>query len=111
MPTAKRSSARRARVVAAADDGRRRIERDLHDGVQQRLVSLGLELRNAQATLPEGVPELHSQLERIVQGMTSAFDELRAISPGSIRRSSPWAVLDLRSGRSRDALRFRSSST
>jgi signal transduction histidine kinase len=75
-------SASRARVVAAADDGRRRIERDLHDGVQQRLVSLGLLLRNAQATLPEGLPELHAQLERVVQGMTSAFDELRAISRG-----------------------------
>jgi signal transduction histidine kinase len=75
-------SASRARVVAAADDTRRRIERDLHDGVQQRLVSLGLELRNAQATLPEGSPELHSQLERVLQGLASAFDELRAVSRG-----------------------------
>jgi signal transduction histidine kinase len=46
------------------------------------LVALGLQLRNAQATLPEGLPELHRQLERVVQGMTSAFDELRAISRG-----------------------------
>jgi signal transduction histidine kinase len=75
-------SASRARVVAAADDSRRRIERDLHDGVQQRLVSLGLQLRNAQATLPDGVAELQSQLEHVVQGLTDTFDELRAISRG-----------------------------
>jgi signal transduction histidine kinase len=75
-------SASRARVVAAADDTRRQIERNLHDGVQQRLVSLGLELRNAEATLPAGLPELHSQLHRVVQGLSGAFDELRAISRG-----------------------------
>jgi signal transduction histidine kinase len=75
-------SASRARVVAAADATRRRIERDLHDGVQQRLVSLGLELRNAEAMLPGGLPEIHSQLQRVVQGLTGAFDELRAISRG-----------------------------
>jgi signal transduction histidine kinase len=74
--------ASRARVVAASDDTRRQIERDLHDGVQQRLVSLGLELRNAEATVPPGLPELHSQLQRVVQGLTGAFDELRAISRG-----------------------------
>ncbi len=45
----------RARIVAAADQTRRRIERDLHDGAQQRLVSLALQLRAAQAALP---PEL-----------------------------------------------------
>ena len=45
-------AASRARIVAAADETRRRIERDLHDGTQQRLVSLGLELRAAQATVP-----------------------------------------------------------
>ena len=44
--------ASRARIVAAADETRRRIERDLHDGIQQRLVSLGLEVRAAQATVP-----------------------------------------------------------
>ena len=40
--------ASRARIVAAADGARRRIERDLHDGAQQRLVSLALQLREAQ---------------------------------------------------------------
>jgi len=50
--------ASRARIVAAADDARRRLERDLHDGAQQRLVSLGLLLRSAENSLP---PELHDQ--------------------------------------------------
>jgi signal transduction histidine kinase len=45
-------AASRARIVAAADQERRRIERDLHDGTQQRLVSLVLDLRAAEATVP-----------------------------------------------------------
>ena len=49
-------AASRARIVAAADETRRQIERDLHDGVQQRLVSLALAQRNAEAIVP---PELH----------------------------------------------------
>ena len=48
--------ASRARIVAAADDARRRIERDLHDGAQQRLVSLGFELRGAAASLRPSSP-------------------------------------------------------
>ncbi len=47
-------AASRARVVAAADQTRRQIERDLHDGAQQRLVSLALELRVAQAEVSIG---------------------------------------------------------
>ena len=47
-------TASRARIVAAADQTRRRIERDLHDGAQQRLVSLALQLRAAQADVPPG---------------------------------------------------------
>ncbi|MDT7654418.1 MAG: hypothetical protein QOI36_5824, partial [Pseudonocardiales bacterium] len=57
-------TASRARIVAATDDARRRIERDLHDGTQQRLVSLGLELRLAQATEPADVPQLQTQIRR-----------------------------------------------
>ena len=45
-------AASRARIVAAADQARRRIERDLHDGAQQRLVTLALQLRAAQAAVP-----------------------------------------------------------
>ena len=51
-------TASRARVVAAADETRRRIERDLHDGAQQRLVSLALELRGAEAGVPPELGEL-----------------------------------------------------
>jgi K+-sensing histidine kinase KdpD len=51
-------AASRARVVAAADETRRRIERDLHDGIQQRLVSLGLELRMAQSEVAAVAPAL-----------------------------------------------------
>jgi signal transduction histidine kinase len=51
-------TASRARVVAAADQTRRRIERDLHDGAQQRLVSLALTLRAAQAAVPPGLGDL-----------------------------------------------------
>ena len=49
-------AASRARIVATADETRRRIERDLHDGTQQRLVSLGLELRLAESLVPAGLP-------------------------------------------------------
>ena len=45
-------AASRRRIVAASDETRRQIERDLHDGTQQRLVSLGLAVRNAEANLP-----------------------------------------------------------
>ena len=52
-------AASRARIVAASDEARRRIERDLHDGAQQRLVALGLELRLTQASVPD-VPSTSS---------------------------------------------------
>jgi signal transduction histidine kinase len=74
--------ASRARIVAAADETRRRIERDLHDGIQQQLVSLGLELRAAQATVPPQVGELQGALSRVADGLASVFDELREISRG-----------------------------
>jgi signal transduction histidine kinase len=74
--------ASRARIVATADETRRRIERDLHDGIQQRLVSLGLELRAAQATVPPQLDELEGALSRVADGLASVFDELREISHG-----------------------------
>jgi signal transduction histidine kinase len=55
-------TASRARVVAAADETRRRIERDLHDGAQQRLVSLSLALQAAQAALPPQLGKLEGEL-------------------------------------------------
>jgi signal transduction histidine kinase len=74
--------ASRARVVAASDEARRQIARDLHDGTQQRLVSLGLELRAVQAAVPSQLGELEGALSRVVGELTSVFDELREISRG-----------------------------
>jgi signal transduction histidine kinase len=75
-------TASRARVVEASDDTRRRIERDLHDGAQQRLVSLGLELRAAQTTVPPELPELRAQLAHATEGLSEIFEQLREISRG-----------------------------
>jgi signal transduction histidine kinase len=72
----------RARVAATADETRRRIERDLHDGAQQRLVSLVLRLRAAQASIPPGLGELHAELGGVAAGLTSALDELREYARG-----------------------------
>jgi signal transduction histidine kinase len=72
----------RARVVASADETRRRIERDLHDGAQQRLVSLALQLRAAQAEVPPELGRLGAELERVTAGLTSALDELREYARG-----------------------------
>ena len=75
-------AASRARVVAAGDQARRRIERDLHDGTQQRLVSLVLDLRAAEAAVPPSRPELRAQLARVADGLTGALEELRELSRG-----------------------------
>ena len=75
-------AASRARVVAAADDSRRRIERDLHDGTQQRLISLALQLRAAQRRLPAGQQDVAAQWSRTAHGLTDAIEELRAITSG-----------------------------
>jgi signal transduction histidine kinase len=75
-------TASRARVVAAADETRRRIERDLHDGIQQRLVSLGLELRMAQSEAAATAPELGQELSRIAEELKGAIDGLREMSRG-----------------------------
>jgi signal transduction histidine kinase len=75
-------TASRARIVATADATRRRIERDLHDGAQQRLVSLALQLRAAQAAVPPGTGELVQQLDDMAAGMADVLDELREIARG-----------------------------
>lgn len=76
--------ASRARVVAAADESRRRIERDLHDGAQQQLVTLGLKLRTAQTALAPCQEELKQQLTSTAQGLTSVMENLREISRGLV---------------------------
>jgi GAF domain-containing protein len=75
-------TASRARIVAAADEARRRIERDLHDRAQQRLVALGLELRAAQAAAAGQASELQGAFSSAVEGLATVFDELREISHG-----------------------------
>ena len=75
-------TASRARIVAAADQARRRIERDLHDGAQQRLVTLALQLRAARAAVPPELGELGAELDRAAAGATGALDELREIARG-----------------------------
>ena len=69
----------RVRLVAAADRARQRIERDLHDGIQQRLVSLALQLRAGEAAAP---PEVRPQLRNAADELTIALDELRELSRG-----------------------------
>jgi signal transduction histidine kinase/uncharacterized protein YoaH (UPF0181 family) len=82
--TASRSelAASRARIVATADATRRRIERDLHDGAQQQLVSLALGLRTAQASVPPELGKLREELSHVIDGQTSVLDELREIAQG-----------------------------
>ncbi|HEV2934341.1 MAG TPA: GAF domain-containing sensor histidine kinase [Streptosporangiaceae bacterium] len=72
----------RARIATSADETRRRIERDLHDGAQQRLVSLALQLRAAQAAVPPELGEISAELDRVTTGLTDALDELREYARG-----------------------------
>ncbi len=74
--------ASRARIVAAGDDARRRIERDLHDGAQQRLVALGLELRAAEASVPEELQPLKDQISGLVSVVSGVSAEVQEISRG-----------------------------
>jgi signal transduction histidine kinase len=74
--------ASRARIVAAADETRRRIERDLHDGTQQRLVSLGLAARTAAADVAAGRGDPGAELARIAAGLADAAAELQEVSRG-----------------------------
>jgi len=71
----------RARIVAAGDEERRRLERDLHDGAQQQLVSIGLALRHVQAELPPTSPQARA-LDTTVAALSSAIDDLRELARG-----------------------------
>lgn len=75
-------AASRARIVAAADETRRRIERDLHDGAQQQLVLLALGLRGAIESVPGELPELAAKLTHSERGVQELLDEVREISRG-----------------------------
>lgn len=75
-------TASRARIVTAADDARRRLERDMHDGVQQRLVSVGLELRMVEALVPTEQPEVKERISHIGTDLTDVFENLRELCRG-----------------------------
>src|SRR5580693_2841105 len=75
-------SASRARIVAAADETRRRIERDLHDGIQQRLVSLALKARTIEAMTARPADQIQGELSLLTDGLGTALEELREISHG-----------------------------
>jgi signal transduction histidine kinase len=75
-------TASRARVVAAADAERRRIERNLHDGTQQRLVALALRLRVAEAQAGEAAPHVREQIAAIERDLVAAVSELQELSRG-----------------------------
>jgi PAS domain S-box-containing protein len=74
--------ASRARIVTAADDARRRLERNLHDGAQQQLIALVLEARMAEASVPAELHGLKQQLAHLASGLTEAHEELQEISRG-----------------------------
>jgi signal transduction histidine kinase len=72
----------RGRIVAAGDETRRRLERNLHDGAQQRAVALGLQLGLAQQRVPPELGELTEHLSQIGSAVAELSEELREISHG-----------------------------
>ncbi|WP_432881071.1 sensor histidine kinase [Kribbella sp. CA-245084] len=74
--------ASRTRLVQAGDAERRRLERDLHDGAQQRLVSLGMAMRLAQRHLDDGTVDVDGLLDQGVAELATAVAELRQIAHG-----------------------------
>ena len=74
--------ASRARIIEAADSARRRIERDLHDGAQQRLVALGLQVRLARSRVEKQPAEAGPLLDEIGQELSEASAELRELARG-----------------------------
>jgi signal transduction histidine kinase len=75
-------AASRRRIVAASDEARRQIERDLHDGTQQRLVSLGLAVRAAEINIPPDRDDLRVELARVARGLADAVEDLQELSRG-----------------------------
>src|SRR5512133_562671 len=74
--------ASRARIVTAGDEARRRIERNLHDGTQQRLVALGLDVQTVDASIPAEQQDAHSGLARIGREIEAVLDDVRELSRG-----------------------------
>ena len=88
----------RTRIVAAADTERVRIERDLHDGAQQRLVALALDLRMAERELPETDTATRTLLRAAVDGLQTSVQQLRDLAqgvyPALLTQSGLRAALD-----------------
>ena len=74
--------ASRARIVAASDQARRRFERDLHDGAQQRIVALGLGLRTVEASVAEEDTAVRNQLDNVINGLAELYTNLQELSRG-----------------------------
>ncbi len=74
--------ASRARIVAAGDEARRRIERNLHDGTQQRLIALGLDLQAVRAGIPAELVDAHTGLGRIGDDLEAVLEDVRELSRG-----------------------------
>jgi signal transduction histidine kinase len=89
----------RARLVEIGYAERRRMERDLHDGAQQRLVSLGMQLRLAQRHLDDGTVDVDQLLDGSVAELGTAVAELRQIAhglrPSSLDDGLPAALANL----------------
>ena len=69
-------------MIAASDETRRRIERDLHDGAQQQLVTLALGLRATEGRVPAGMDDLKTEVAHVADRLTSVIEELREMSRG-----------------------------
>ena len=97
-------TASRARIVVAADQARRRFERDLHDGAQQRLVALVLQLRAARAAVPPERGDLGADLDRAAAEAGGALEEVREIGrgihPAVLAKGGLGAALDVLARRS-----------
>ncbi len=74
--------ASRARIVAAGDEARKRIERDLHDGTQQRLVTIGIELRRLENVVADGGQEAVERTRQIRGDVRTLVEEVRELSRG-----------------------------
>jgi signal transduction histidine kinase len=79
-------AASRGRIVAAADDERRRVVRDLHDGAQQRLVHTVITLNLARRALEQGTDDVHALITQAMSHAEQANTELRELSQGILPR-------------------------
>jgi signal transduction histidine kinase len=74
--------ASRARIVTAADEARRKIERNLHDGIQQRLIALSLDLESVRETVPAEERDAQLGIDRLGRELEAVHDDLRQLSHG-----------------------------